>query len=241
MRIALVDDELSQLQTLHAMLRASLDKLGVVYESIDTFSSAGEFLPGWQRGRYDVILLDIYMGPANGVLLARQIRESDPEVALAFCSSSNEFASESYEVGAAYYLQKPVTAEKLEAMLKRLDLTRLQHSRTLRLPDGYLCLLRRILYTEYSNHSVTFHLSGAEPHSVYMKHAEAEELLLRYGNFGCINKGCIVNYAKVRKLTENAFVMEGGAVLPISRRRYKEISQAYTKYHFERMEEEVSG
>ncbi len=239
MNIALVDDEAIQLKTVHAMLKNALATLGIAYRKIDTFTSGAAFLSAWQPRSYDLILLDIYIDEENGVDVARKLRERDEEVILAFCTSSNEFATESYEVNAAYYLQKPISEEKVLGMLKRLNLSKLERNRTVVLPDGFRCLLRHILYTEYQNHNVVFYLLKGEPHSVYMNHADAEALLLHYKNFRQINKGCLVNFAMVKRMTDNAFVMENGEILPISRRRSKEIAEAYTQYHFEKMNAEV--
>ncbi len=239
MRIALVDDENVQLQNIQAMLSTALHTLGIEVRQLDCFSSGESFLSAWQPGSYDVILLDIYMDTHNGVTIARQIRQEDSEVVLAFCTSSNEFASESYEVGAGYYLQKPVSEEKITAMLRRLDLSRIERNRTIVLPDGYRCLLRKIVYTEYSNHSVVFHIKDEKSHSVYMNHSEAEKRLLHYRQFCCINKGCIVNLAMVRKAADSTFLMQNGEALPIARRRYKEVFEAYTRFRFEQMDQEV--
>ncbi len=240
MRIALVDDELTQLNTIHAFLTSALQQLGVEVQCIDKFCSAEDFFRRWQPDGYDILLLDIYMGSDNGVDIARRVREADSRVALAFCTSSNEFASESYEVGAAYYLQKPITEQSVLAMLKRLNLSGIERRRILTLPDGYKCLLRQVMYTEYSNHTVTFHIQDDKPHSVYMNHAEAETLLLHYKYFSCINKGCIVNLAKVKRESGNEFLMPDGAQLPISRRRAKEVLESYTRCRFELMDKEVS-
>ncbi len=239
MRIALVDDDQIMLDSLNGLLHTALNALGVETECIDRFLQPSDFLFSWHPGDYDLILLDIYMGQENGVALAKTIRQSDRNVLLAFCTSSNEFASESYEVGAVYYLQKPVDLQKLTAMLQRLYLSQIKRNRMLTLPDGFRCLLRHILYTEYSNHTVTFHLLGADPHKVYMNHAQAEDLLLHYPHFCCINKGCIVNFSMASKITASEFLMKNGEALPISRRRYKDVYSAYNQFHFDRMAEEV--
>ncbi len=239
MRIALVDDDEVQLKSLQEMLTEVIEKLGIAVRQIMPYNSPEAFLSDFHPGDWDIILLDIYMGEENGVELARRIRALDGDVVLAFCTSSNEFTAESYEVGAGYYLQKPISAEKLTVCLRRLDLSKIERDRTLRLPDGTQVLLRQILYTEYHNHAVLFHLKNAEPRSVYMNHRDAEELLLHYKHFRQINKGCIVNFAMVQKLSDGAFTMKNGESVPIARRRYKEISEAYTKYHFDRMNKEV--
>lgn len=57
-------------------------------------------------------VVDIYMGKLTGIDLARKIRSRDEEVRIVFCSSSNEFAAESYELNASYYIRKPVSSRQ---------------------------------------------------------------------------------------------------------------------------------
>ncbi len=240
MNIALVDDDSEQLLSLTQALTAALSLLGSEANRITTFTSAAAFLEHFHPGRFDLVFLDIYIDEENGVDLARKIRQVDPDVALLFCSTSNAFASESYEVRASAYMLKPVTQERLVATLRQLDLARIATNRSIRFPDGFRCSLNRLLYTEYSNHTIRFHLKNLQPHSIYMSHAEAEQLLLPHKSFFCINKGCIVNFAQVRGLSDGVFTMSDGRALSISRRRYKEVFQAYTQFHFDQLEEEVA-
>ena len=62
------------------------------------------------------------MGGISGVDVAKEIRRTDSDVKLVFCSRSNEFAAESYQVNAQYYLVKPATPGSIMNMLRRLDL-----------------------------------------------------------------------------------------------------------------------
>ncbi len=239
MNFAILEDEKLYLDNMLTYLKRSLKEIGIKADRIDTFSSGEEFLPKYQKGLYDVILLDIYMGEKSGIETAREIRNADTDVILVFCTSSNEFASESYEVAAKYYLQKPISEEKVSNMLKKLNLDKIEYNRSIKLPNGTRCLLRNIMYTEYQNHNVTFNINGAPNQSVYMSHTDAEALLLTHKGFHTVNKGCIVNFGMVKKRSDSSFIMADGECIPISRRRYKEISELYTKYHFEKLESEV--
>ncbi len=236
MKIAIVDDELMYLKQLNETIRRELSVLSITAQTIDLFHSAEEFLCSWEKEKYNVIFLDIFIDQENGVDLARKIRETDSDVALVFCTTSNEFAAQSYEVDARYYLQKPITDEKVKAMLKRVNFVRLEKNQIIFLPDGYRCRLHKIQYTNYMNHSVIYYIEGLEPHNVYMAHGEAEKLLLPHEEFCTINKGNIVNFAMVDKITKNAFQMKNGELLPISRRRYKAVAEAYASYKLRQLE-----
>lgn len=238
MKIALVDDEKRQLDILKDTLTVALAELGLDAENIECFDAGDVFLAGMEAGKYDIIILDIYIDNLNGVDVARRIREVDEEVALAFCTSSNEYASQSYEVDARYYLQKPITKEKVSAMLKRFNLAKIERNLSVRLPDRSRVPLRHILYTEYLDHSVMFHLKGQDPHTVRTSQGEIETLLLSHKGFFVINKGCVVNFGQVRSISTNAFVMQNGKTVTIARRRFKEIETAYKQYLFDKMDKE---
>ncbi len=240
MNFALVDDEPLQLEYLQRTLSAALDRLGMDDRQLDTYTDPAAFLDAYEEGRYDIVILDIYMGAVSGIDVARRIRETDDTVALAFCTSSNEFASQSYDVRAADYLQKPITEEKIARMLERFRLSSIERNRRLRLPDGLSVPLRSIIFTEYLNHTVRFHIKGRDPHTVRSSQGDIEALLTRHKGFYVINKGSVINFAQVRSLEANIFRMQNGETIPIARRRFKEIEAAYTRYIFERMEEEVN-
>ncbi len=240
MKIALVDDIELQLNILRDTLLASLDELGMETEQIDAFTTADTFFASFEKDKYDIIILDIYMGDVNGIDVARKIRRTDTEVALAFCTSSNEFASETYEVSAKYYLNKPISQDKVTTMLSRFNLASIDRNRSVKLPDGSRVPLRQIIYTEYNNHSVTIHINDFPARSFYMTHGEAESLLLTHKGFHVVNKGCIVNFAQVKEIAGSDFITKSGISIPIARRRFKEIENEYMKYKFACLDEEVN-
>ena len=240
MKIALVDDEIVQLQYLHELLSTELNtRFNHTPHWIDTYRSGQSFLDHWQAGEYDVIILDIFMGGITGVDVAKKIRLTDPNAKLVFCSRSNEFAAESYQVNAQYYLVKPATRGSISNMLQRLNLELLQLKQTVTLPDGHNVILRQILYTEYYNHVVTLHMKNKETHRVRTNHVTVEELLTPWGYIHSPTKGILVNFHEVTHFTEDSFTMSDGTVLPISRRKSKEILAAYTKFQFQKMRSEV--
>ncbi len=236
MRIAIVDDERFFLDQIKDTMERKLTDMGIGIQTIDQFHSGEEFFAEWTPQKYSVIFLDIYIDQENGVDLAHKIRETDTDVAIVFCTTSNEFAMQSYEVNAGYYIQKPITEEAIESMVQRVDFLHLEKNKAIVLPDGYRCLLRSIRYTNYMNHSVVYYMDGIEPHSVYMSHADTEKMLLTYPEFITINKGNIVNMNMVDHISKNIFHMKNGELLPISRRRFKDVSEAYATHQFKRLE-----
>ena len=236
MKIALVDDETSQLQHLEDLLAREFGTLicHTPYK-IDTYQNGQFFLEHWTAGSYDVIILDIFMGGITGMDIAAQIRLTDQDVKLVFCSQSNDFAAESYQVNAQYYLVKPATQSAVSNMLKRLNLDLIQRTQTVTLPDGHSLIQRQILYTEYRNHVISIHLTDGTIHRLRINHSELEELLSPCGYICSPSKGILMNFHEVRQLLDTSILMSDGTTLPISRRRSKEVRDAYTKFRFQKM------
>ena len=240
MRIALVDDEVSQLHLLNDLLAYELNSLTCQTSNIiDTYPNGQAFLENWKAGAYDVIVLDIFMGGITGVDVAKQIRLTDPDVKLVFCSRSNEFAAESYQVNAQYYLVKPATPGSIMNMLRRLDLEMIRLGESVTLPDGQKILLRQVLYTVYYNHVVTIHMKNAEICRVRINHSELEALLVPFGYFYSPSKGMLVNFHEVVQSNDDSFMMSDGTSVPISRRKNKDTLAAFTKFRFQKMRSEV--
>ena len=113
MKMALVDDNEKERSRLMEMLR-SCSKKACGEAEIAEFASAEEFDDAFSPGSFDVVFMDIYMEGRDGMQAARHVYESDRACRIIFTTSSREHAVESYDVGAAYYLVKPVEEEKLK-------------------------------------------------------------------------------------------------------------------------------
>ena len=231
MLIAYIDDMQEEIDALFGYLSEMLSDNTVLH----AFHSADEFLRSFSAGKYDIIFLDIYLESTLGIELARKIRETDKDVLLAFCTTSNEFAAESYEVDARYYLQKPFTKEKVKAMLDRIDFDRLEQNRTVTLPDGQSVILRGITHTEYADHICTIHSKKRESIHTRISQAELEGMLCAYPFFLCCTKGVLINLYEVKLQDENCFIMKNGERIPISRRKKKETEEQYAAFRFETM------
>lgn len=231
MRLAVVEDDREECAALTELIRAALAREGQHKPELTAFSSGEAFLKTWHAGDYDVVLLDIFMSGIDGVEVARRIRQTDTDVLLVFCTSSNDFASESYEVDARYYLRKPVTAAGVTAMLHRLGLEELERRRAVTLPGGQQVPVRSIQYTEYYNHVVTVHLL---PHDTTLRvrtsQAEMEALLLPYEGFLSPCRGVIVNLFAVQHMSREDMLLRDGHVIHIARRKYKEVRSAYNRF-----------
>ncbi len=230
MKIALVDDQVDELERLHRILQQELSSAKYF-----TFSSGEEFLKTWNEGAYDLVCLDVFMEGMLGIDVARKVRDTDMDVRIVFCTTSNEFASESYEVGANYYLHKPISVESVSRMLKMIRLDHYETNRFIRLADGQRVVLRNIIYTEYYNHSIIIHCKNNQDIQTRMSQTDWETLLSEYSYFYSSSKGIVVNFHEIAKQENGMFLMNDGSQVPISRRKTKDSLEAFAQFRFEQI------
>ena len=239
MRIAIVDDLPEEAARLQQMLLQELHDTHTDVHRLDVFASAEELLAGWQPNTYDLVLLDIYMGAMTGVEAAHILRDSDEDVRLVFCTTSNEFASESYSVGASYYLHKPYSAADIRRMVTKVRPRNYDLTRYIVLPDAQKVILRDIVHTEYENHIISIHRKRGGTVQTRMSQGAFEALVADAPYLVSCGKGLLVNLYEVTRLESDTVQLTGGVLLPVSRRKAKEFQKVYDDHLFRRMREEL--
>lgn len=239
MKIALVDDNPQELKKISQILTDEFNNMDMKIDNIYFFHSGEEFLNKWHTGMYDIVILDIFMENFSRVDVAQKIRETDNDVKLVFCTTSNEFASESYSVDASYYLCKPIDNSTICSMIKKINLMEYELSRYIILSDGQRLILRNMIYSEYYNHTVYIHTKAGEDLQLRIAQAELENSIESFPFFICCFKGIIVNMYEILKRDNDVFIMKNDARVPISRRKAKEIEDTYSSFLFKNVREEL--
>ena len=119
MRIAVCDDNEIQRDITLQTVREYLFELDDG-STIDTYSSGRELVAAVEQGgAYDVYIMDIIMPDFDGIETSKELRSMSPTGEIVFLTNSNEYAADSYGVGALYYLLKPIDKRKLYNVLQR--------------------------------------------------------------------------------------------------------------------------
>lgn len=231
MKIAILDDQKEDREQAAALLRPALEYRGIDPE-LGLFSGGEEFFRYYTKGKYEMVLLDLYMEKDSGMEIARELRRRGEECQLVFITNSRDSAVDSYEVDAAYYLIKPVTAEGMEAMISRC-LKRMGQQ-----PDTVELLINRstvrvpvdqILWANTFQNAIHLHTDDGEL-KTYMTFEKFARLLSGYENFLACYKGCLVNMDRIDCVTESDFQMDNGDLVQIKKRGKNLIKRQYTQY-----------
>jgi DNA-binding LytR/AlgR family response regulator len=241
MKIAICDDnklELGQVESIEQDFISDKQPLHSI--SIHTFSNGNDlFLFTQKFGAFDVVILDIIMPGLNGIDLAAKLRAHNDNCRIIFLTSSPEFAVDSYKVKAYYYLLKNSAATELHALLNRVldEITEENTSSVVIKEKGKWTRVSfgSIKYVESINHTVQFHLHKKESILSFGSLNEYHELLLSDKRFVKCHKSYIVNMQHVASITSRDFVLGEDVSVPISRKIYPQIKDAYLDYFFTEM------
>ena len=167
----------------------------------------------------------------DGLSTARRLRQMDRQVNIVFISIAAKYAIDGYEVDAADYFTKPIDfaalKERLFKLLKVCDEQR-RADIFVAVEDGFARLnLQNILYVEKEQHDVVFHLADSEYHT-RMNLKQVEEMFFRHNFIKC-NRGCLVNFDAIEKVSRNSVYVRG-KVLLISHGMKKSFRENFRNY-----------
>ena len=217
LKISICDDDPKQIEYLTSLV--TLWRSGNSHTCvIDSFPSAEAFLFDYAEDKNrDILLLDIEMGTMNGIDLAKNIRETNDAVQIIFITGFPDFIAEGYEVSALHYLMKPVSEEKLYAVLDKA-------AANLAKAEKRLCIshdrqtdfipLSQITYIEAQKQYVEIHTSDAL-YRMKSSLADIESKLDEYF-FRC-QRSFNVNLRYVIRIKNDCVVLKDTSEVPISR------------------------
>lgn len=240
MKIAIVDDIKGEAERLSDLVAHYLSTHGLFCDQTDLFASGEAFLERFEPARYDIIFLDIYMSGMTGMETARRIREEDANCSLLFVTTSPDFAIDSYDVNATYYLLKPVNEAQVTRALDRCNMDRIERDRYVMVPSqgkDVRLFLHNIAYTEYANRRIMVYMKDGGTMEVNLSQKDFQQLLLPYDWFCDCMKGVLVNFEDVHKLQSDRFDMKCGATIAISRLKYSDVRERYLDYTFKTLRE----
>jgi DNA-binding LytR/AlgR family response regulator len=227
--IVLLDDDKRELDKLvsflkkyyAAGLRTAFDR-----NFLHDFTSGSAMLEYFAKGKnVDIVFLDIIMPEMSGIEAAAALRDRGFDGYIVFLTSVNDFASESYRVGAFSYLLKPVEIEGLFSVLEKIEETQ---KKSYEKDTAFVMvetkqfrrniLLRDIIFAEIMGHHLFIHLVNEETVSINKPLKEFSPVLLADERFAHCHGSIIVNMDFVETIRDNAAVIRSGQSIPISRR-----------------------
>lgn len=219
LRIALCDDEGGELIALGRLLAEYCAENHLNYEQTGFRGGEDLLLAVGEGERFDLLFLDVYMGPIDGVAVARKIRESDDRCCIVFATNSRDHAIDGFGVRALQYLLKPVAPDSFTmAMDQALAALSRQEDPFVQIQKRQGCYrisLGDIVYAESDARIVTVH---TRLHGDIDFYGRLDDFERRCGDerFLRCHKSFFVNLDYVHAITNESAVLDTGKEIRIS-------------------------
>ena len=233
LRFAICDDNAADRDYIIALVSDYLHQNGYM-AGLDSYES-GEALLARDELKYDLIFMDIFMGGENGIQIAHRLLDRGCDTPIIFCSTSGEFAADSYDVAALRYLIKPVREEKLFLTLDRFFRAHTAlHTITYKKNrmDEHV-YVEDILWIEAGDHISIIHTRSGDI-STRTTIAQLVDQLKGVDYVRPIRYAVVLLKSVVTLPTDN-LTLSDGTVIPISRDQRSGVKQAFTDYKMKQL------
>ncbi len=229
--IAVIEDQPKDCETLKGFFDKLAKEEGKRF-SLAFFHTGEAFLLSFQKGQYDLVLMDIELGKGiNGLETSKGLRKIDDNVTLIFMTNLAQYAIDGYKFNAFDYCVKPITYWDFKIRIKNA-LSRIEKNHKTKVlvnSEGNKRVIEanNIYYIEVDNHILIYHTSEGDFQSYGSLKEESKEFTDL--GFAKCNSCFLVNLAYVQKV--NGFdVTVAGKVLLISHPKRKAFLDSLNKF-----------
>ena len=224
MRIAVCDDE----EVILRQTRELLERIAGAYfdkAEIECFTDNRDMLKEHEKNAFDIVVLDIQMGPADGFWAAERLSEMEQRCKLIFLSSREELVFQSFSYEPVYFVRKGSLDRMEEEFGRSFQRIREKLNRNIYLSfTGEDDMIEKVSLTEIesiqsSRNYLLYHTTDGR---VFRRRNTMEEEEKKYG-FVRIHRAFLVNGSHVEQVKRGlrAVRMKSGALLEIGR-NYRE-------------------
>ena len=203
---------------------------------VSKYLSPSKFVAEFERERFDLIVLDIFMKEMNGIQVAEFIRTIDLDCSIIFLTSSDAFLLEGYLVFASGYFIKPLVEHEAEfrktfdfilpKLLKTQQSIRIPTTKAMEFDVPY----EKILFADINEKHKVRVMTRAQEFVTSMSYEACAHWLLTDARFLECHYRIIVNMDHIENMLDEDFILTSGHKVPISHRKRREAKWKYMQY-----------
>lgn len=240
LRIAVCDDEEKELKQTAALLETYLQSHPGLNGKVEIFPSGNMLLTQTEETEgFDIYILDILMPELNGIDTGRRLRTLGDGGEIIYLTSSNDFAADSYDVRAFFYLLKPVEPRKLFQVLdgatKKLNRRR-KNAIVVNTTNGpRRILLEHIRYVERVGRCVRYSCTDGiiDSQTIRVSFREMVAPLLYDRHFYLCGASFVLNFQHVTAVKGQMAQMDNGQTITLPRTSATDFKKAWGNYWLE--------
>lgn len=230
-RISIIEDDKAYSSELKSYFERYREEKGVE-TTVDIYECADIFLQSYEKGKYDMIFMDIEMPGTDGMTASELIREKDDDVLIIFVTNLSQYALRGYEVHAYDFIVKPISYYDFALKMERAFIA-VQNNE-----ENYITIffnreikmikISSIRYIEVMKHSLIYHTVDGDFNEAN-KPLSAIQRQLQGFNFEMCNRCFLVNLRYVTGIRDDVVYL-GDETLKISRPKKNDFVNMVSKY-----------
>lgn len=229
MKILICDDEQSYVDALTESITAYMSEHCINADIYSTTSST-DILNN--SATYDLVFLDIQMPDADGISIAKELKERNGKVVIFFVTNFDEYQDEAMDLHAFRFFEKPFNAQRLYASLDKalqyidesyVDLFLSSNGEQIQI------LVDNIVYIERANRKITMHTSDGNE---YVTKENLDEWMSKLPNtfFYQVHKSFIVNLHFITKNSYTELYLNDTIRVPVASRKQADFHKYWFNY-----------
>ena len=228
-KIAICDDDINIQFVVEEFLQHILEEYNIESE-IECFDFGDKLCETYEKGKFDLIFLDIEYEGKNGVEVGKYIREimGDETVQIAYISGNTGYAMELFEYRPINFLVKPISEVDVKRIIDKYLIINNQKTEKFQYKIGsniFQVALSEIKYFSSRARKVTLH--GKEKEAEFYGSLESIYSEIKGSQFLYVHKSFIVNYQCIKKMEYEQVILYDGTVIPISQSRRSVIRKQF--------------
>ena len=231
------DDEAAPCDRTRELVSAYLQAHPALEGKVWAYSDGRTLLAQAEKlGGFDLYLMDILMPDLSGIEVGRQLRVRGDGGEIIYLTNSNDFAADSYDVRAFFYLLKPVEEKKLFQVLDgAVEKLRRRRSRfvVVQTAEGpRRIFLERIRYMERIGRVIRYYCTDGtvDSRSIRVSFRNAVAPLLADRRFFLCGASFVLNFQHISGVNGQIVTMDNGQSLALPRTGAADFKKAWGSY-----------
>lgn len=229
MKILVCDDEKIYADTISANVQNYFNSKNISY-SMSSFTDSSKVLKGDMS--YDIAFLDIEMFPTNGLEIARELKNTNPQVVIFIITSFNKYLDDALDLQIFRYIQKPLDIMQLfSGMDKALEILRKKLIKFYVSEESAIVRMYtdEIVYVEIVDRKTKV-TTVKETYITNLSIKEWAEMLPST-SFYMVHSSFIVNVSRVTKYARDTVILDDNYPVPVSYRKQAEFKRFFMNYN----------
>lgn len=227
MRIAICDD-IAEYRLSIRCCAEEYFKLHQIECSFDVFQTGADLLNS--DTSYDILFLDIELGDANGIAVAKEIQQKHKKTVIFIVTAYQKYLDDAMDLNVFRYIDKPIKAQRIyNGLEKAIDTINNSEITFKTREDGIVTLWKNdIVFVEIARKKV--YVNTSEKQYITRGPMDYFKNNLTAAYFAVPHSSYVVNFNYVKNFQRDKMVLKTGHTISIAPKKQTEIKKKFMRF-----------